>query len=220
MAAKTQAMPGRNNSMTELGQSVLRRRLDRLYLASGILAGFFLAMIAVTIIAQVVGRFAGLAIDSTELAGFCMAASTFLGLAYTLKNGTHVRVNLLIRAFPPPLKRAVEAVCSMVGILAATYFTCFSVLLTLQSWQFGDTSPGLIAAPFWIPQTGMAIGGALLTIAFVDELVIILRGGTAGYEIEDSVLGSEPVEPSLAGKTRATETDRIIAAEPLRTTSS
>lgn len=166
----------------------LRRLLDGLYLASGILAGLFLAAIGATIVAQIAGRLVGWTIDSTELAGFCMAASTFLGLAYTLKSGTHVRVNLLIRRLPAPLKRPSEIGCCLVGIVASAYFTWFAVLLALQSWRFGDTSPGLLAAPFWIPQTGMAIGGALLVIAFLDELTIVWRGGQAGYEREEAVL--------------------------------
>lgn len=177
----------------------LRRALDGVYLASGALAGVFLAAIAVAIIAQIVGRFFGVAIDGTELAGFCMAASTFLGLAYTLKNGTHVRVVLAISRLPPTLRRPVETLCALVGLVASAYFTYFSTLLVLQSYRFGDVSPGLIAAPFWIPQTAMAFGGALLVIAFLDELVLILSGRAAGYEISEGVLEGEPLEAVPGG---------------------
>jgi TRAP-type C4-dicarboxylate transport system permease small subunit len=179
-------------------RGVIRTALDRVYLASGVLAGVFLAGIAVTIIAQIVGRFVGLAVDSTELAGFCMAASTFLGLAYTLKNGTHVRVTLALGLLPAGVRRAVEMVACVIGLAAAAYFTYFSVLLVMQSYDFGDTSPGLIAAPFWIPQLGMAVGAGLLTIAFADELVILLSGGTPGYEAQEGVLEHLPVESAHA----------------------
>lgn len=166
----------------------LRGPLDKLYIASGLLAGVFLAGIAVTILAQIVGRFFSVAIDSTELAGFCMAASTFLGLAYTLKSGTHVRVNLLIRLAPGPLRTVIEVVCCVIGVLASAYFTYFAAKLVLQSWNFGDISPGLLAIPFWIPQLGMAFGGVLLTIAFIDELLIVLSGGAPGYQTEEAIL--------------------------------
>jgi TRAP-type C4-dicarboxylate transport system permease small subunit len=81
---------------------VIRTLLEGLYKLSGYLAGFFLLSIALSIIAQVVGRFVGLTIDATELAGFCLAATTFLGLAFALRGGSHVRVNLLIRNFRGP----------------------------------------------------------------------------------------------------------------------
>ncbi|UOM36481.1 TRAP transporter small permease [Acuticoccus sp. I52.16.1] len=181
--------------MADSGRSgPLRQSLDGVYLVSGVLAGLFLMGIALSIIAQIIGRFAGVTIDGTELAGFCMAASTFLGLAYTLKAGTHVRVTLATRALPAVLKRGVEVVCCLIGLAASAYFTYFAIKLVLQSYQFGDVSPGLIAAPFWIPQLGMATGGTLLAIAFVDELIIVLQGGTPGYQTEEGVLAGEPVE--------------------------
>ncbi len=177
----------------------VRKALDGVYLASGVLAGLFLMGIAISIIAQIIGRFVGVTIDGTEAAGFCMAASTFLGLAYTLKSGTHVRVNLAIRGLPPTLKLAVEVMCCAVGIAAAAYFTYFSVKLAIQSYDFGDISPGLVKMPFWIPQTGMAIGGALLVLALVDELILVLKGETPGYQAEEGVLSDHPVDMSNDG---------------------
>ena len=171
----------------------LRRSLDALYVTSGFLAGLFLAAIAVSIVAQIVGRFAGVAIDGTELAGFSMAASTFLGLAYTLKSGTHVRVTLLVRHVPAPLKFAFEVACASIGVIASAYFTYFASKLVIQSWNFGDISPGLVAMPFWIPQSGMALGGLLLTIAFIDELLIVLSGEAPGYDADEAILDNVPV---------------------------
>ena len=172
----------------------VRKALDGVYLASGVLAGLFLMGIALSIISQIIGRFVGKTIDGTELAGFCMAASTFLGLAYTLKSGTHVRVNLAIRGLPPILRKAVEILCCVIGIAAGAYFTYFSIRLAMQSYDFNDISPGLIAMPFWIPQTGMAIGGGLLTLAMIDELTLVLRDETPGYQAEEGVLADTPVE--------------------------
>ncbi|MEM1151343.1 MAG: TRAP transporter small permease [Pseudomonadota bacterium] len=171
-----------------VGGRGLRGSLDGLYLASGLLSGLFLAAIALTILAQIIGRFVGFTIDATELAGFCMAASTFLGLAYTLKSGTHVRVSLLIRLAPGPLRFMIELACCVIGVLASAYFTYFAARLVLQSYDFNDISPGLLAVPFWIPQSGMAFGGTLLTIAFVDELILVLRGISPGYQTEEAVL--------------------------------
>ena len=75
---------------------MIRLWLDRLYLSSGYVAGMFLMAIGLTIVAQVVGRLVGVAIDSTEISGFCLAASSFLGLAYTFHSGSHIRINMLI----------------------------------------------------------------------------------------------------------------------------
>jgi len=164
---------------------MIRRFLDTLYLASGVLAGVFLAGIAVTIILQIAGRFAGLTIDSTESAGFCMAASSFLGLAYALKSGEHIRVNLLIRYLSPGARRLIELWCCAFGAVGMAIFAWWAFDLVWQSYTFGDLSPGLLAMPFWIPQLGMAVGASLMVVAFVDEFVCILAGLIPAYERND-----------------------------------
>ena len=75
---------------------MLRRFLDGLYLGSGVLAAAFMALIGLSILAQVAGRMLGLTVDMTEVSGFFMAASTFLGLAYTFRHGGHIRISLLV----------------------------------------------------------------------------------------------------------------------------
>ena len=171
---------------------MVRRLLDALYRLSGYLAAFFLFAIAATIIGQIIGRFVGIAIDSTELSGFCLAATTFLGLAYTLKGGSHVRVNLLIRHFTGVSKKAVELWCCGLAALAVGYLAYNAILFAYESFVFGDKSPGLIAAPFWIPQSGMALGLFILTVALADEFVLITRNRTPGYETDiETALGDD-----------------------------
>jgi hypothetical protein len=55
----------------------MRKKLDKLYLYSGYLSAFFMMLIALTIVAQILGRFVDITIDSTETAGFSLAALTF-----------------------------------------------------------------------------------------------------------------------------------------------
>jgi hypothetical protein len=52
----------------------------------------------------------------------------------------------------------------------------YACRLAWQSNTFHDISTGNDATPLWIPQLGMAAGTVVLAIAFVDELVLELRG--------------------------------------------
>ena len=65
----------------------MRNILNKIYLYSGYLSAFFMVLIALTIIAQIMGRFVNITIDSTETAGFSLAALTFFGLSYTFQSG-------------------------------------------------------------------------------------------------------------------------------------
>ncbi len=160
----------------------MRRALDRLYLWSGYLAAAFLAAIAVTIIGQIVGRFFSVAIDSTETAGFCLAASTFFGIAYTYRESAHIRVTLFVRLARGSLRRYLSLWAVGMFALMIGYLTYWSFDLVYFSYKFNDISPGLLAIPFWIPRSAMALGALTLTIALIDEFVCLLRGLPATFD--------------------------------------
>jgi TRAP-type C4-dicarboxylate transport system permease small subunit len=162
--------------------SMLRRSLDNLYLWSGYLAAVFLMMIAVLVIAQVMARYFGILFESTETGGFCLAASTFLGLAHTLKRGEHIRVTLLIRHLQGRARSAIELWCTGCAIVVMLYLVWHTGHMMYESWHYDELSPGMMAVPIWIPQSGMLLGSLVLTVAFIDEFCLICAGATPGYE--------------------------------------
>lgn len=167
----------------------MRTFLNGLYVASGLLAALFLAAIAVAVVIQVAGRMFGLPLDATELSGFFMAAATFLGLAYTFREGGHIRIGLLVTRLTGRSRQAIELWSCMVGASLAGYAAVYAVLFTHESYEFNDISPGLLAIPFWIPQSGMAIGLVILAIALLDAAWDVAHGRQAGYEKnEDAIL--------------------------------
>jgi TRAP-type C4-dicarboxylate transport system permease small subunit len=170
---------------------MLRKFLDGLYLCSGIMSAAFLALICISILTQVVARLLGLTTDTTEISGFFMAASTFLGLAYTFRHGAHIRVGLLVVRFKGVRRKAFELWCCGFGTLLIGYLAWQATLFTMQSWEFDDISPGIMAIPFWIPQSGMSLGLVILTIALVDAFLCIANDKVAGYEVNDDTALSE-----------------------------
>lgn len=167
----------------------MRAILDRLYALSGAVAATFLVLITLIVLAQVLanlagtvstrvfGRPMGLVIPSyAEFAGFFLAASSFFGLAYTLRYGEHIRVSLFLQRMGPRLRRVFETGCVSVALLLSSYLTWFTALLVWESWSFGDRSMGLVAIPLWLPQAVLPLGGAMLTIALADTLWALLRG--------------------------------------------
>ena len=183
---------GRRNSRGKL----MRKGLDLLYTASGGVAAVCLFMIAVTIVAQIAGRLVGVTIDSTESGGFFLAGATFMGMAYTLKTGGHVRVSLLVSRFRGRAALLSDIWICAFAMVGCGFLTWHTFWMTHDSWRFGDLSPGLLAVPFWIPQSVMLTGLAILTIAFADELVLALRNRTPGYaQLRDGALeGAEEAE--------------------------
>ncbi|HEX9192308.1 MAG TPA: TRAP transporter small permease [Burkholderiales bacterium] len=161
----------------------MRRALDLLYKGSGFLAGFFLVAIAVLSAAQIAARELGFAAYSyDDFAGFCLAATSFLGLAYTFRENEHIRMTLLLHRTRGGPRHALELVSLTAAAFLVGYFTWYACDMTITSYRLNDVSQGLVAVPLWIPQSGMALGLLILFVATTDDLVAALRGRSTSYE--------------------------------------
>lgn len=157
---------------------MLTRVLDLVYRAAGALAGLFLVAIAVIVCAQIVARQFGTIIPSADqFAGFCLAATSFLGLAWSFRSGSHIRVTLFVRALRGPLHRAGLVVALAIGAAITGILAWHTVGMVFQNFQRGEVTSGLTAIPLWLPQSGMAIGLVLFAGAMIEDLVRTLGGG-------------------------------------------
>jgi len=155
----------------------MRRALDALYLAAGYAAALFMIGTLAMVLAGVTGRLFGFYLRGTDAyAGYCMAASSFLALAHTLKRGEHIRVTLILQHVPERAHRALEVWCFLAATFLAGALAYFSVRLVWQSYAFHDISQGADATPLWLPQLSMAAGCLVMATAFADDLVCLLRG--------------------------------------------
>ncbi len=161
----------------------MRVLLDQLYLGSGLLAAFFLFMIGLLVIAQIFGRLFDFLIPSADdFARLCLAASSFLALAYTLRQGAHIRVSLLLERLPPAGARVLELLCLAFGTALMGYFSYYCFDMVRDGILYPDYTIGLIPIPKWIPQIGMTVGVVLLFIALLDDLICVLSGKPASYQ--------------------------------------
>ena len=174
---------------------MLRTVLDGLYRFAGLLAGLFLIVIFLLMMALSVGREVGLHIPAgDDFAAWSMAAMAFLGLAYTFKAGEVIRVGLLTDRLRGRARQAVEIFCLLVGSALVGFFAWYALRMTYDSWRFNDMAQGVLAIPLWIPQLGYALGLLILSIAFVDELVHVLAGHRPRYEKPPPATPEEVVE--------------------------
>ncbi len=158
----------------------MRRALNGLYDGAAWAAALCMIGLLAMVLLSIVSRQLHFHVSGTDAyAGYLMAAAGFLALAHTLKKGEHIRVTLLLSHVHGTTRRALEiwslAAATALSALAAFY----SIKLAWQSHTFNDISTANDATPLWIPQLAMAAGTVILAIAFVDELVLELRGRRA-----------------------------------------
>lgn len=174
----------------------MRLFLDKLYRLSGTIAGCLIIAICLLVSTQVLltasSRLFGPVLPSTipsyaDFSGFMLAGASFLALAYTLRQGGHIRVNLVTQKLPLKLQITMEFVVLMLATGVIGYVLWFMLQLILESYHYGDMSTGIVPIPLAIPQSIVAAGLAVLLIALVHTLLDLLRTGQPVLSTPDEV---------------------------------
>ena len=148
----------------------MRKILNKIYHLSGGIAAFFLFCILLMIVIQMVARWSGIVVAGlTDIAGYCMAATSFFGLGYAMNNNSHIRVELLLSGMKAD-RRAAEIACTSLASIISAAFVWFALKANYISFVLGERSQGQDALPVWIPQLAMSIGTVVLLVALLDRL--------------------------------------------------
>lgn len=166
----------------------LRKSLDALYDGAAALAALFMVALLVMVMTSILGRQLHFNLSGVDAyAGYMMASAGFLALAHTLKKGEHIRVTLIVSALRGRWRRGVEIWALFAATLLALLFAGYSCRLAWVSYALHDISTGSDATPLWIPQLTMALGTVVLAIAFVDELVLEVRGRRVVHQPAEAI---------------------------------
>jgi TRAP-type C4-dicarboxylate transport system permease small subunit len=171
---------------------MLSKTLDRLFTWSGYLAGIFLVLICVLVVAQIIARLMSIQIPAaSEFAGYSLAASSFLGLAYSFRSGSHIRVKLLANRLSTPVQRYLMIAVLLFTVIMIGIWAVNSVHLVYESWEFKEMSTGILKYPIWIPQLSMGIGAVLFVLAILEDLVYVIQGKEPNFEKNQEQIGAE-----------------------------
>ena len=132
--------------------------------------------IAGLIIAEVIARsvFGASLSFAWEYSAYFYASAVFLGAAYTMRTGGHVRVALLRGVLSERWKHIMEIVATVIGMLFSFYLAFALIQFVWRSYSRGSTSPTIDATPLAIPQSVLAFGAVLLALQMVARLIRLL----------------------------------------------
>lgn len=140
------------------------------------LTGLVLLEILVAALARLVPAMPATIHVGWEYSGYLMGAAFLSGAAFTLRAGLQIRVEILLRAGGPGLRRGLETVATLIGALVTLFLTRALVELGWRTWSFGEVSQDSFT-PLWIPQACLAAGMALLALQMTARLATLLAGG-------------------------------------------
>lgn len=142
-----------------------------------------------------------------ELAGYALAIGTAWGLAATLLERAHIRIDTLYMLFP----RIYRVILDLVGLALFIFFFAMVAWhgsgVVMQSWTSGSRSQSALQIPTVIPQLIWIIGLLLFVLVgltlFLDALIKLKTGDRAGIGRTIGIRSAEEdVEEEIAALRR------------------
>ncbi|UYI49172.1 TRAP transporter small permease [Vibrio natriegens] len=150
----------------------MRGILDNIYRVAGAISGVCIVIICITILVRVTGRWFGVVIPSSgDIAGYLLAASSFLALAYSFRSGSHIRVSLFLQKLSPTALIIVERSILLLASVLVVFLSYQLGYMVWESWLFEEVTHGYIPMPLWAVQLPVAIGSAIFAISVIDTTV-------------------------------------------------
>jgi len=110
-----------------------------------------------------------------EIAGYLNAAAIFLGLAWTLREGGFIRVEILYDRAVGRFKQALRWLI----VLTATVFSALTLWVctrqVIYAFDNDTRAVSVIETPEWIPQSAMVLGLAVLLLQLLAWIVDRVR---------------------------------------------
>lgn len=151
--------------------------------------GLMLAAMTIITFGQVVARyvFNYSFTWAMELTSVCFAWLIFIGMSYGVRVGTHIGIDILVRAVGPKAAR-------WLGMVASALCVGYAAILMFGGWQYLTRlyEVGIymqdLPFPQWIPKIVLPLGFGLLTLRFLVVFWKLLTGQ------EGHLLGDEAEE--------------------------
>ena len=153
------------------------RLYDRLLDLFGMLTGAIGAFLAFGITADVLTRLARFGeiewmLEASEYALFYL---TFLGAPWALREGAHVRVDLLLSHVPAAAARKMEILADALGLLASAVLATWAVKVVVASYSAHSVVDKVLVFREWWLLAIVPVSCALLCIEFVRRIARALR---------------------------------------------
>ncbi len=104
---------------------------------------------------------------SNEISELLLYAITLLAAPWLLREGRHIRVDIVLRTLPRRAAYACEWIADAIGLASCVWLVVYGGSAALKSWQNGAQSIKTLVMPEWWFLAPLPICFAFLAIEFV-----------------------------------------------------
>ncbi|MCL4746630.1 MAG: TRAP transporter small permease [Burkholderiaceae bacterium] len=156
-----------------------RALADRLVSGCALLAGALIALACAVIFYEVAARylFGAPTTWSIDVSSYLLLWATFLGSPYTLREGGHVAVDLLLQWLHGANRRKIGlAIHALVASFVALV-VWQGALACVEAYRFGEVTMSVARFPLYLPLLAIPVGGSVLLLQALMLLADDWRGG-------------------------------------------
>ena len=112
---------------------------------------------------------------SNEASEYMLYLITLLSAPWLLRQGKHIRIDIVLRALPPRIGWALEWVGDLLGLLCSLYFVWYGVKVLVASYLAGSISIKTLIIPEWWLLAPMPLAFVAVSIEFVFRMHRLAR---------------------------------------------
>ena len=153
--------------------------LKKINTLAATLAGIILLFVTLAIFVDVILRyfFNRPSIWITEVSTYLFLYLIFLATAYTLQQGSHIRVTFLLDYFGDQVRRIIDIITSLFALTFSAVLLWQTSIMTWTAFSENWTSPTMLNAPFAYIYVSMVIGSFLLLLTFLGNIILMVSTG-------------------------------------------
>lgn len=158
--------------------------VSRLSTAGAVISGVVFASMTLLVLSEVVLRtfFSTSTLVSGEYSGYALSAMVYLGLAFSFREGAHIRISFLRDRIHGIARFVLEIFCHIFVLVLCGLSSIYMWDMFRVSKARNLTAYTVAETPLYIPQFIVFVGLCLLTFQIAARLLHIFFSGPAALE--------------------------------------
>lgn len=134
--------------------------IEALSKAGGYISGLFMILIVLLIVVEIVARtvFNASTLISDEYSAYFFVAVVMSGLAFSMKEGAHIRISIVRSRLSQQGQRILDLVVLLIALILSCFALYHAILMTYDVWDLGMTADSISETPIFIPQLVIPVG--------------------------------------------------------------
>lgn len=149
------------------------RLVKFLVAAGGVVGAFLLLIVTLITFYEVIMRyiFKSPTTWSLDYCIYLVMWGTFLGAAYTLRQGGHICVDVVINRFPKRRRRYVRVLNYCLILVFCGILTWRGLISCIEAYQYKEVTLSYTRTPLYVPMLSIVVGAGLLTLEIISRLL-------------------------------------------------